>query len=101
MAFERVCGRSRGKGSLLLALALAVAAPVARANGDPFSGIAQTGGAGIGAFVRAERSPYRGAGTRYDFLPMYLYEGRHFYFHSHSVGAHFGDLGKGDRKSVV
>ena len=102
MAFERVCGRSRGKGSLLLALALAAAAavPDARANGDPFSGIAQTGGAGIGAFVRAERSPYRGAGTRYDFLPMYLYEGRYFYFHSHSVGAHFGDLGKGPRFDV-
>lgn len=104
MGFERVCGRSRGKGSLLLALAFAAAAgaaaPAARANGDPFTGIAQTGGAGIGAFVRAERSPYRGAGTRYDFLPMYLYEGDNLYFHSHSLGVHLGDVHEGPRFDV-
>ena len=64
----------------------------ALANSDPFTGVAAPGGAGIGAFARIERSPYRGAGNRYDFLPLYLYEGKHAYLHSHSVGLKFGDV---------
>jgi outer membrane protein len=92
----RVCGRSRGTPSLLLLLAALVAgsmtASIGRANSDPFTGIAAEGGAGIGAFSRTVRSPYRGAGTQHDFLPMYLYEGDRLYFHSHSIGLKFGHV---------
>ncbi len=65
-------------------------APAASANSDPLTGVAAPGGAGIGAVLRHERSPYRGAGTRRDFLPLYLYEGERLYLHSHSIGLRFG-----------
>ena len=39
---------------------------------------------------RIERSPYRDAGTRHDFTPLYIYEGEHFYLRSPSVGLKFG-----------
>jgi outer membrane protein len=35
---------------------------------------------------RIERSPYRGAGQRHDFVPLYLYEGSHLYLHSYRLG---------------
>src|SRR5215212_8829935 len=92
----RFYGPSRSRRSLLLLLAGLVAGAMtafpARANSDPFTGIAAEGGAGIGAFSRTVRSPYRGAGTQHDFLPMYLYEGDRLYFHSHSIGLKFGHV---------
>lgn len=39
---------------------------------------------------RVERSPYRDAGTRFDFQPLYLYEGEQLYIRSHSIGMKFG-----------
>jgi outer membrane protein len=47
-------------------------------------------GVGIGVASRLERSPYRGAGDRYDFLPLYLYEGSRVYLRSQSVGLKLG-----------
>ncbi len=44
----------------------------------------------IGIVSRIERSPYRDAGTRHDLLPLYLYEGKRVYLHSHSVGLKLG-----------
>jgi outer membrane protein len=44
----------------------------------------------IGILPDVAGSPYRGAGTRYDFLPLYLYEGELAYLHSESVGLKFG-----------
>lgn len=44
----------------------------------------------IGIVPRVERSLYREAGSRYDFLPLYLYEGTRVYLRSHSVGMKFG-----------
>src|SRR4051812_14036555 len=64
----------------------------AGANSDPLTGIAAPGGVGIGAAMRTERSPYRGAGTRNDFLPIYLYEGERLYLHTYSVGVRFGNI---------
>jgi outer membrane protein len=78
------------KGRCLAALALASCASVAGASSDPLTGIAAPGGAGVGAITRAERSPYLGAGTRYDFVPVYLYEGERVYLHSLSLGVKFG-----------
>jgi outer membrane protein len=65
----------------------------AAASSDPFSGVAAPGGVGISPAWRIERSPYRGAGTRNDFLPLYLYEGDRFYLHSNSIGLRFGSIG--------
>lgn len=50
--------------------------------------IAEPGGAGLGAAIRSERSPYLGGGTRNDILPLYLYEGRHLYLHGSRFGVH-------------
>ena len=72
-------------------VALLAACGPALANSDPFSGAAAPGGVAIGAASRVERSPYRGAGMRHDFLPIYLYEGTRFYLHSYSVGMKLGD----------
>jgi outer membrane protein len=63
---------------------------VAGASSDPLSGVFPSGSAGIGFKARAERSPYVGAGTRYDFLPIYLYEGERVYLRSLSLGLKFG-----------
>jgi outer membrane protein len=40
--------------------------------------------------MRLDRSPYRGAGTRRDFIPMYIYEGDLVSLRSNSVGLKFG-----------
>ena len=44
----------------------------------------------LGAAGRVERSPLRGAGTRRDFLPLYLYEHEGGYLRSNSIGLKFG-----------
>lgn len=59
----------------------------ALANSDPLIGVlAEEGGAGLGVAVRAERSPYRGGGTRNDLVPLYLYDGKFVYLHATRVG---------------
>jgi outer membrane protein len=61
----------------------------AKANSDPLTGlVAEPGGAGLGAALRLERSPYAGAGIRSDLLPLYLYEGKHVYLHAARIGLH-------------
>jgi outer membrane protein len=74
---------------LALALGLAFARP-ATANSDPLSGFAASDSLAIGAVTRIEASPYVGAGTRFDFTPLYIYEGERFYLRSPSVGLKFG-----------
>ncbi|HEX2197748.1 MAG TPA: MipA/OmpV family protein [Burkholderiales bacterium] len=49
----------------------------------------------MGAVVRMERSPYRGAGNRRDFIPMYLYEGDLVFLRSNSVGLKLEPSGVG------
>src|SRR5258708_3755103 len=84
----------------LLAVLLLVVISEARSNSDPLTGVAAPGGAGIGAAMRSERSPYKGAGTRNDFLPIYLYEGERLYLHSHSIGIKFGKVESEPRYDV-
>lgn len=36
--------------------------------------------------MRMEQSPYRGAGTRNDLVPLYVYEGRNAYLHGYRAG---------------
>ncbi len=71
------------------AMALGFSCAGAWANSDSLTGlVAEKGGAGIGAAVRIERSPYVGAGRRNDLLPLYLYEGKHLYLHASRIGLH-------------
>lgn len=67
--------------------AIGIACASAFANSDPLVGVvSEPGGAGLGAALRMERSPYQGAGTRNDLVPLYLYEGKYFYLHAHRIG---------------
>jgi MipA family protein len=52
--------------------------------------MAAAGSVGVGIVPRIERSPYRDAGMRHDFLPLYLYEGEQAYLRSHSIGLKMG-----------
>lgn len=71
------------------AIVLAIGCGTAWANSDPLTGlIAEPGGAGLGAAIRSERSPYVGGGSRNDFVPLYLYEGKHLYLHGPRLGVH-------------
>lgn len=81
---------------LVVALAVSLGATLgaglpAHANTDPVSDMltapgATPGTAGIGALMRAERSAYRGGGTTYDLLPVYLYEGERVFLHASRGG---------------
>jgi outer membrane protein len=72
------------------ALALTFFASAGGASSDPLSGVVPPGGAAIGLMPRIERSPYSGDGTRYDFVPVYLYEGERVYLRSLSLGLKIG-----------
>ena len=74
--------------ALLGAAVLALAGLVpAYANTDPLADLLDTAGsAGLGFAVRSEQSPYAGGGTRYDLLPLYLYEGERVFLHGSRAG---------------
>ena len=75
-------------GTALVAAGLSAMVP-ARAAPDlePLTNILSTpGSAGLGLVTRVERSPYRDGGTRYDLLPLYLYEGERLFLHANRVG---------------
>ena len=44
------------------------------------------GSAGLGAIQRIQSSPYKGAPTSYDLVPLYLYEGERVFLHSTRLG---------------
>ena len=59
-----------------MACALAAASAHAVGGTEPLVDILNApGSAGLGFVTRIETSPYKGGGTRYDLLPLYLYEG--------------------------
>jgi len=71
-------------------LALIMACGGTLAFSDPFENVlGPEGGVGLGLATRVEQSPYRGVGARYDFLPVYLYEGDTFYLHAYRMGLKF------------
>ena len=49
------------------------------------------GSVGLGAMLRSERSPYKGAGISNDLVPLYIYEGAHVYLHGTRVGLKLSD----------
>ncbi len=70
-----------------LLLGAAFGAAPAVANTDPLSELLTVpGSAALGLAVRAEQSPYVGGGTRYDLLPLYLYEGKRVFLHGSRAG---------------
>jgi outer membrane protein len=64
-------------------------ASLARANSDPLSEL-PPGSAGMAGTFHAASSPYRGARTQGDFLPLFVYEGEHVYSHGYSLGLKLG-----------
>ena len=75
-------------GVTLLMAGLFKVAPVsANGNIESFSDILSApGNAGLGILTGTELSPYRGVGSRFDMLPLYLYEGEQIFLHSNRVG---------------
>ena len=84
--------------SFLLACTAALCLPAAADGLEPLTDVLNTpGSAGLGLALRTSTSPYMGGGTRYDLVPLYLYEGERFFLHANRVGVKlFND---GDRSS--
>jgi len=71
-----------------LAAAWSTALPAhASGNIEPYVLPNEPGSVGLGAVAQFERSPYVGVGTRYDVLPLYLYEGPRFFLDAGRAGA--------------
>ncbi len=49
------------------------------------------GSAGLGAMQRIQSSPYKGASTSFDLVPLYLYEGERVFLHASRVGVKLVD----------
>ena len=87
---------NKRRGGMLSLAALAIfmclSSQLAVATSDPLTSIIDTpGGAGMGFATRMESSPYRGGGTRHDFIPVYLYEGNYAYLHGYRAGLRLYD----------
>ena len=92
--------RRRCIAEVMLGLCLFLSVSPAGANNDPLVGLLNgPGDAGLGIATRFEQSLYRGGGTRFDLLPLYLYEGSHFYLHAYRAGLKFGEQ-RGSRVDV-
>ena len=87
--------------SCLLVCAAALCTPVAADGIEPLTNILNTSGsAGLGVAARASTSPYLGGGTRYDLMPLYLYEGERLFLHANRAGVKLfseGDRSEGQR----
>jgi outer membrane protein len=84
-------------GAAALMVSAFVAGPAHAIGGtEPLTEILNTpGSAGLGFVTRMEASPYKGGGTRYDLLPLYLYEGERLFLHANRAGVKL--LNQGDR----
>ena len=87
--------------SFLLACAAVLCLPAAADGIEPLTDILSTpGSAGLGVALRASTSPYLGGGTRYDLVPLYLYEGERLFLHANRAGIKLfndGDRSAGQR----
>src|SRR5258706_161972 len=82
-----IIAKSKNPLLVLASCAALFGATPAAAIGDFLDGVlAERGGAGAGMALRVEQSQYRGAGVRFDLLPLYLYEGEHVYLHASRAG---------------
>ena len=55
-------------------------------NQPPTDALPTPGSVGLGAITQTESSPYKGASTRFDLLPLYLYEGERAFLQSGRAG---------------
>ena len=86
------------KACLLAATtAVTLVGTLARADGiEPLTAILNTpGSAGLGIAARSIASPYLGGGTRYDLVPVYLYEGERLFPHANRAGIKLFNEGGG------
>lgn len=82
--------------SALLPTLFAMTSAHALGGTEPLTDILNApGSAGLGFVTRIETSPYVGGGTRYDLLPLYLYEGDRLFLHANRVGIKL--INEGDR----
>ena len=85
----------------MLAASTTLCAPAAADGLEPLTNILNTpGSAGLGLALRASTSPYLGGGTRYDLVPLYLYEGERLFLHANRAGVKLfndGDRDAGQR----
>ena len=66
---------------------LAIASAQASGINEPPTDVLPTPGSiALGATMQVESSPYKGAATRGDLLPLYLYEGERVFLHSGRAG---------------
>lgn len=80
----------------LMACAFATAPAHAVGGTEPLTDILNApGSAGLGFVTRIETSPYKGGGTRYDLLPLNLYEGERLFLHANRLGIKL--INQGDR----
>ncbi len=71
----------------VLACLLWLVASPAKAQSDPLIGVlSATGDAGLGVGSRIEQSMYRDGRTRFDLVPLYMYEGKFVYLHAYRAG---------------
>ena len=85
----------------LIGLLTALCTPASADGLEPLTEILKTpGSAGLGMATRAATSPYLGGGTRYDLVPLYLYEGDRLFLHANRAGVKLfndGDRSAGQR----
>lgn len=88
----------------LLAFTATLCAPALAEGIEPMTDILNTpGSAGLGLATRASSSPYLKDGTRYDLVPLYLYEGERLFLHANRAGVKLfndGDRSSGQRLDV-
>jgi len=80
----------------LLAFTATICTPASADGIEPLTDILNTpGSAGLGLAIRASTSPYLKGGTRYDLLPLYLYEGERIFLRANRAGVKlFNDAGR-------
>ena len=79
----------RALGLVVALMSLTCAPCVVFASSDPLIDALPVGGAGVGFLWRYDRSPYKGAPSNLDNLPLYLYEGERAYLHGTRLGLKF------------
>lgn len=88
----------------LLACLVAICTPALAEDTQLLAEILNTpGSAGLGLVLRASTSPYLGASTRYDLVPLNLYEGERLFLRGNRAGlklSNDGDRSTGQRLDV-
>lgn len=79
---------STALNSVVVALGLFAVLPAqALESLEPLTDILDApGSAGLGLVLQTAPSPYRDGGSRYDLLPLYLYEGERLFLHGNRAG---------------